>query len=208
LTEIPRTRRQKEFIVETIIAGRFETLAAAQQAEAMLIGREFPAEDICTLSVNPPGQHATFPIGGDEFADDGSRGAGSDAVKGGVIGGTLGLGAGLAVAAAVPPVGAAAVVAAATGVGAYTGSLAGALHGLGENEQENKQHEDSTEPPPEAPRPAGVLVAVRANDRSVAKSAQQTLQETGAKEIEIAAGVWRDGTWADFNPLSFPLLLR
>lgn len=193
--------------METIVAGRFETLAAAQQAEAVLIGREFPAEDICTFAVNPAGQHAAFPIGGDEFSDNASRKAGGDAAKGGIIGGTIGLGAGLGagLAAAATPAGTAAIAAAAAGVGAYTGSLAGALHGMGDEEREKT---GAGKPQSPNPRKAGVLVAVRADDRAVAQSAKEALRETGAEEIEIAAGIWQDGMWVDFNPLSQPLLLR
>ncbi len=93
--------------METIIAGRFETLAAAQQAEAMLIGLEFAEDDICSFALNPPSQHATYPIGGDEYADDNSRNAGAGAARGGAIG------------------------------GAYTGALAGALHSMGTDQPEN-----------------------------------------------------------------------
>lgn len=182
--------------METIIAGRFKTLAAAQQAEAMLIGREFSEEDICSFALNPPGQHATYPTGGDEYADDNSRSAGSGAV----IGGAIGLGAGLAVATAIPPGIAVAVVAAATGAGAYTGSLAGALNGMGADQQQTPANSED-------PRPAGVMVAVRVEGQTAMRSAQEAMQETGASGVEIATGIWRDGAWADFNPQSSPTSL-
>jgi hypothetical protein len=192
---------KKEKYMETIIAGRFETLAAAQQAEAMLIGREFSEEDICSFALNPPGQHATYPTGGDEYADDNSRSAGSRAVIGGAVGGAIGLGAGLAVATAIPPAGiAAVVVAAATGAGAYTGSLAGALNGMGAEQQ-------TTPVNAEDPRPAGVMVAVRVEGQPAMRSAQETLQETGATGVEITTGTWRDGAWVDFQPQSSPTSL-
>lgn len=181
--------------MDTIISGRFDTLAQAQQAEAMLIGREFTEDDICSFALNPPGQHDADPVGGDGQADDNSRQAGPDTAKGSAIG----LGAGLAaVAVAVPAAGVAvAVVAAAAGVGAYTGSLAGALHGMGPEQQKTTGKTAD-------PRPAGVLIAVRAADDAGAQSAQEALQSTGARDIEIAAGIWRDGSWADFDPQSTP----
>lgn len=188
--------------METIIAGRFETLAAAQQAEAVLIGRAFSDEDICSFALNPPGQHATYPIGGDEYADDNSRGAGSGAVIGGAVGGALGLGAGLAAATIIPSAGVAvAAVAAATGAGAYTGTLAGALNSMGADQQNNQAHSQE-------PRPAGVMVAVRVEGKTAMQSAQEAFRETGASGIEIATGTWRDGEWVDFNPLSPPAPVR
>jgi hypothetical protein len=189
--------------METIIAGRFETLAAAQQAEAMLIGLEFAEDDICSFALNPPGQHATYPIGGDEYTDDNSRNGGAGAAKGGAIGGAIGLGTGLAATAIIPPAGAAvAIVAAAAGAGAYTGALAGALHSMGTEQPEN------TPDKPQESRPAGVLVAVRAEGKTAVLSAQEAFRETGASAIEIATGTWRDGTWTDFNPQSSPTPLR
>lgn len=186
--------------METIIAGRFDTLAAAQQAEAVLIGREFAEDDICSFSLNPPGQHDTYPIGGDSYADEASKEAGGGAVKGGAIGGAIGLGTGLAAASVIPPAGiAVAVVTAATGVGAYTGALAGALQGMGNNEKEGGGRIE-----PQEPRPAGVLVAVRAGDALAMQSAQEALRDTGASDIEIASGTWRNGTWIDFDPHSLP----
>lgn len=188
--------------MDTIIAGRFETLAQAQQAEAVLIGREFAEEDICSFSLNPPGQHDTYPIGGDSYADDNSRQAGTDTVKGSALGGAIGLGAGLAAATFIPPAGAAAaVVAAATGVGAYTGALAGALQGM----QPDRPEKAGTE---QDPRRAGVMVAVRAGDDHHMRSAHEALQSAGASEIEIASGTWQDGVWADFDPQSTPNPLR
>lgn len=189
--------------METIIAGRFETLAAAQQAEAMLIGLEFAEDDICSFALNPPGQHATYPIGGDEYADDNSRNGGVGAAKGGAIGGAIGLGTGLAATAIIPPAGAAAaIVAAAAGAGAYTGALAGALHSMGTEQQENALNK------PQESRPAGVLVAVRVEGKTAVLSAQEAFRETGASAIEIATGTWRDGTWTDFNPQASPTPLR
>jgi hypothetical protein len=186
--------------MDTIIAGRFDTFAAARQAEAVLMGSDFTAEDICTFYVNPPGQHGTYPIGGDEYADDGSRKSDDDAGKGAAIGGALGVGAGIAAGAAAP-VAAAAVVAAA-GVGAYTGSLAGALHGLGDDEGKK----DAA--PPAEPRKAGVLVAVRAEDDSAALNAREIFKQSGASDVEIAKGTWRNGEWVDFDPIATPVLDR
>lgn len=186
--------------MDTIIAGRFDSYAAARQAEAVLRGSDFAADDVCTFYVNPPGQHAKYPIGGDRNEDPAARDANTDAVKGAVIGGVIGAGAGLAAGAAAP-VAAAAVVAGAA-VGAYTGSLHGALHGMGDEAQK-----DAGYPEPPEPRKAGVLVAVRAPDDDSSLSARRIFKQSGANDIEIARGTWRDGAWADFDPTAAPVLV-
>jgi hypothetical protein len=91
----------------TIIAGMFETIEKAQGAMGELLNGNFGEQDVCTFANNPLGQHATFPIGGDEDEDPGAVHADSDAGKGAAIG----LGAGAA-------------------IGAYVGSLAGACMDL------------------------------------------------------------------------------
>ena len=56
-------------------------------------------EDIETFALNAPGQHARFPIGGDEDADRSAQGGENGAVKGAALGGAAGLAVG---AAAIP----------------------------------------------------------------------------------------------------------
>jgi hypothetical protein len=186
--------------MDTIIAGRFETYAAARQAEAVLMGSDFTAEDICTFYVNPPGQHGNYPLEGDEETDEGAHKADNDAGKGAAIGGAAGVAAGIAAgaAAAAAPAAAVAAVIGAAGAGAYTGSLAGALHGMGDQEKD-------AAPPPE-PRKAGVLVAVRAEDDSAARNAREIFRNSGASDVEIAQGTWQDGEWVDFDPAAAPVL--
>jgi hypothetical protein len=187
--------------MDTIIAGTFETYAAAKQAEAVLIGSDFTTDDICTFYVNPPGQHGQFPIGGDEYADEGAHRADEDAGKGAAIGGAAGVGAGLAAgaAAAAAPAAAAAAVVGAAAAGAYTGSLAGALHGMGD---EGKNETTSAS----EPRKSGVLVAVRAEDDSAALNAREIFKQSGAHDVEVAKGTWRNGEWVDFDPNRAPVL--
>ncbi len=55
-----------------IIAGRFEQEAQADRAADALRQQGFAAEDVTVFYLNPPGQHATFPVGGDR---DKSHGA-------------------------------------------------------------------------------------------------------------------------------------
>jgi hypothetical protein len=55
--------------METIVAGRFETFEQAEAAVRDLTMEGFRREDASAFFVNPPGQHAQFPIGGDQYAE-------------------------------------------------------------------------------------------------------------------------------------------
>lgn len=190
-----------------IIAGRFEEEAQADRAAEALRQRGFPPEDVTVFYLNPPGQHATFSVGGDRDKSHGATHAHSGAIKGAAIGGVVGLGVG---AAAAPLMGAAAAVAAA-GAGAYVGSLAGALGDMGERDSAAKE---AGEPVPETPadgvpieRPAGFIVAARAPEYATRVMAANVLQAAGAKDIERADGTWQMGKWVDFDPLQSPKLV-
>jgi hypothetical protein len=174
----------------TIIAGMFDTVNKAERAMDTLLNGEFGSQDVCTFANNPPGQHDTFPIGGDEDADPGARHADTDAGKGAAVG----VGAGAAIGAVVGGPPGAAIGA---GIGAYVGSLAGALHGMeGRGTKERPVR-----------RPAGIVVAVKADGGTAEKNAIATLQTQGASHVEKANGEWRDGKWVDFDPVSVPVLV-
>ncbi len=193
-----------------IIAGRFEQQTEAEQAVSALRREGFAEDDITMFYVNPPGQHGTFPIGGDREVSPGATHAHSGAIKGAAVGAAVGLGVGFAVAPLVGP--AAAVVGA--GAGAYAGSLAGAL-----GETEEKPAPDEVEPRAESiamqpvaevvklVRAAGMMVAVRAPEFARRVAAVNALRATGARDIERADGTWHDGQWVDFDPLKPPLLV-
>ncbi len=190
-----------------IIAGRFEQEAQATYAAEALRQRGFAAEDVSIFYLNPPGQHATFPVGGDRDKSHGAAGAHSGALKGAAIGGVVGLGVG---AAAAPLVGPAAAIAGA-GAGAYVGSLAGALGDMGETDSAAKER---GEPAVEATvdgipmeRPAGFIVAARAPEYARRVVAANILQSVGAKDVERADGTWQMGKWVDFDPLQSPKLV-
>ena len=178
--------------MSTIIAGRFETLEKAEQAIQVLMSSEsLESENICTFYVGPPGQHATHPLGGDHNTDSHSTEAHTEGMKGGAIGAGV---VGLAALAAGPV---AAVAGAA--VGAYVGSLAGALSGM--NEDEAMPQGD------QVVRHAGVMVATRIADTTDEASVVRTLEQQGAKDIEMTQGQWRHGAWVDFDPASPPRLI-
>ena len=175
--------------MEQIIAGRFETKGIADTVASVL--RAFVDDaDICIFHNNPPGQHDAYPVGGDEDEDPGAEGAENSSV------GTA-LAAGLA-AGAIGALGGPVVAIGAAAVGAYTGSLMGAMSGLGD-------HEDA--PGKEERRPGGIILSVRIAYPSNEDRVIDVLRKEGAAGIERARGEWRDGDWADFDPVAAPQLV-
>lgn len=189
-----------------IIAGRFEQEAQAGQAVAALRKQGFAAEDITSFYLNPPGQHAMFPVGGEQDASHGATEAHSGALKGAAIGGAVGLGVGVAAAPLVGPMDAPA----AAGAGAYVGSLAGALGDMGESGTAAKvaggQPSATGEGVPQD-RPSGFMVAARAPEYARRVIAVNVLQAMGAHDVERADGTWQMGKWVDYDPLQAPKLV-
>jgi hypothetical protein len=175
--------------MERIIAGRFQTIDAADAAAA-LIAQYVDASDISVFYNNPPGQHDAYYLGGDEDEDPGTHGAGESAAGMAVVGGL----AGGAIGAFGGPV----VAIAAAGAGALTGSLVGALAGLGQDDVKSVVLER---------RPSGVLLSVRIAEPMNEQRVIASLRDEGAEDIEQARGVWRDGGWTDFDPVAAPHLV-
>ncbi len=50
---------------DAIVAGRFDSFAKAETTAGRLRAQGVAEEDLSVFYVNPPGQHATYPIGGD-----------------------------------------------------------------------------------------------------------------------------------------------
>ncbi|MDQ8022107.1 MAG: hypothetical protein REI94_09720 [Moraxellaceae bacterium] len=180
-----------------IVAARFATFDQARDAtrEAMRAG--FAQQDVTTFFVNPPGQNHGYALGGDEFADRGAKDSSRTAVMGAGIGACIGtvLGAVIAVATEVPAAGAAVT----GGIGAYVGSLMGAMGGTRDASRPARPGRSL------GVRHSGVLVAVRVDEQSESEAAQ-VLSRTGGVDVEEADGVWRDGTWSDFDPVRPPVL--
>jgi hypothetical protein len=174
--------------MDQIIAGRFGTKIDADRAAASL-KKFIEPDDICIFQNNAPGQHATYPIGGDEYADPGARGAGSTAAAA--------AGAGLA-AGAVGALGGPAVALAAAAAGAYSGSFAGAVDKLGDDAHQTQEP---------MRRPAGVILAARIADPALEQKAIDALRDKGAADIERAKGKWKEGDWTDFDPVAKPHLV-
>lgn len=208
-----------EFAVSMIVAARFATFAEAESVARTLLQRGFQAMDITSFFVNPAGQHSLYPIGGDKFANRGTR----ESRKGAIVAAVLGAVAGAALGALlfaifdIPAI----LVIGLSLVGAYGGSLMGALGSTGDAAGNvSGKHRDvypgnpsvtpsaagtATRPVvrPEDAHPSGVMVAVRVTPATV-ELARRVLSENGGQDVERAEGEWRNGTWTDFDPLKVP----
>jgi len=180
-----------------IVAGRFTTFADAEAAIGSLRGAGFVDEDISLFYVNPGGQHARYPIGGDRYADPQAKPASLGAGAGVAVGAFVGVAIALVLSMLIFHT--ILVLAIAAGVGAYVGSLAGAMwqtRGGGRAEPPDPAHEPDGTP---RTRESGVLLAVHVSPQTQQQAAQ-ALRAAGGMEIERASGRWQDGRWADFDP--------
>jgi hypothetical protein len=180
-----------------IVAARFTTFPAAESAAQKLFDAGFVEEDVTLFFVNPRGQHARFPIGGDTDTDPGAREAPKGAGMGVTIGAVIGAVVGVAIFAVFSAPLLISLIAA--GVGAYVGSLVGAMSRTREHAKSNHHrmpfHEEA--------RDSGVLVAVHVSPDNQFEAAR-VLREAGGASIEKASGRWQQGRWADFDPRKTP----
>lgn len=179
-----------------IVAAGFTTFPAAENAAQKLFNAGFVEEDVTLFFVNPRGQHARYPIGGDTGTDAGARDAPKDAGMGVTIGAVVGAVVGVAIFAAFAAPLLVSLIAA--GVGAYIGSLVGAMsrtRDTGKTGHHLPFHEEA--------RASGVLVAVHVSPDNELDAAR-VLREAGGATIEKATGRWQQGRWADFDPTRTP----
>jgi hypothetical protein len=175
-----------------ILSGQFDDWERAELLVAELRSLGVPPSGIQQLVLNAPGQHAQFPIGGDEDADRAARGGENGALAGAALGGAAGVALGVA---AIPVVGPIASVAG-LAIGAYTGSLAGALNTMGDK-ADNPGGQSIA-------RPAGVRVVVHTPTAEQRSRVLEAMLRHHARSVEEADGTWQDGAWVDFNPVSAP----
>jgi len=177
----------------TIIAGGFTTNAAAEHALQRLVAAGVNADNLCTFRVNPPGEHAGLPTGGDRPKSPGAKEAGGGAARGAAVGAVAGAAAGAVASTVLGPV----AIAGGAGVGAYTGALVGALGSM-----DRRTHRDEL-------RPAENLVCVNVGEREISEARAVEIFETcGAIQVERAQGTWSSGQWSDFDPVAPPHLIR
>jgi len=174
-----------------IVAGRFNDQTGAEAVLRALPGEGFQRSEFASFFVTPPGQHATFPVGGDAYSDEGARDAGGGAMRGVLIGGAIGLAAGIAAYFVFNQL---ITILAGVGVGAYVGSLLG---GLAKTRAGNRYRATQEHP---VERPSGPMVAIRVDGPATEQRAMDTLRRYGAQDIERTEGEWVGGDWKDFDP--------
>ena len=196
-----------------IVAGRFQEPAGAEAVLRALPAQGFNRSEFEMFFVTPPGQHATFPVGGDASSDEGARKGGSGADIGALIGAGAGLLIGiigyvitkyLNIDVLWPGlvtrqgedsgVGLGLITIALAAVGAYVGSLIGAMSKM----RSGSLRRATVEHPVE--RPSGLMVAINVDRQGSEPRAIETLQRYGARDIERTQGEWKDGDWKDFDP--------
>jgi hypothetical protein len=179
-----------------IVAARFTTFPAAEDAAQRLFSSGFVEEDVTLFFVNPTGQHARYPIGGDTGTDAGAARAPKGAGKGVTIGAVVGaaVGVGLFTLFSAPML----VSAIAAGGGAYIGSLVGAMSHTRKGGSSGRTASAEVET-----RDSGVLLAVHVSPGGQ-YDAGRILRDAGGKSIERATGRWQQGRWADFDPTRPP----
>ncbi len=187
----------------TIIAARVETQQRADELMTQLKSHGVAADDMQAFYVNPPGQHGTYPIGGDVAVDTGTEESNIGQASGVAAGAAAGLAAGAVAGAAIPPL-APIIAVALAGVGAHVGGMAGALASTRTSHEERQETETST---PDADainmRRGGMTLAVRV-DAANEKIVIDLLSAAAVEDMERAQGEWQDGQWVDFDPLAPP----
>jgi len=187
----------------TIIAARVKTQKRADELMAQLQSQGVAASDMQAFYVNPPGQHGTYPIGGDVAVDTGTEDSNLGQASGVAAGAAAGLAAGAVAGAAIPPL-APIIAVAMAGVGAHVGGMAGALASTRTSHEE--KHETETSTPDEDAvnmRRGGMTLAVRV-DATNEQGVIETLSAAAVEDLERAQGDWQDGQWVDFDPLAPP----
>lgn len=174
-----------------IVAARFPDMAGAQAVLEALPRQGFDRSEFQSFYLNPRGQHALHPAGGDSSADEGAEQADEGAVRGALIGACLGLLAGIVLWLIVDRLVAVLALAA---LGAYVGSLVGALSRMRAGNARRATREHPVE------RPPGQMVAIQVDRPGAETRAIETLQRYGARDIERTEGEWRAGNWQDFDP--------
>ena len=170
-----------------IVAGRFDRSIDADAALDALKREGFSRQEVDAFYVSPPGQNAMTPLGGDApHSSEGSRKAGMGAAVGIVVGLAVGLIIGSLIGAH--------AVLLACGLGALVGAFAGAMTSV----RGGRRSVASVEHPVESR--GGRMIAICVDRTGTEATAARILRASNAREVGRAEGVWRDGSWRDFDP--------
>jgi hypothetical protein len=191
--------------MKALIVGHYDLQDEAETAARDVRRAGFSASEMSLFYLNPQGQHAIHPVGGDEDESPGTH----DAQSGAVRGAAGGAGAGVLVGAATIPVLGPAGPLLGAAVGAYTGSLVGALNNMEEPPETHTgavRNSDAADADIEA-RKSGYMLAVAVQTPMERKYAIEILGER-AQLLEEAEGHLENGEWTDFDPLAPPHVIR
>lgn len=190
--------------MKTLIVGHYDLQEEVEIAARDVLRAGFSANETSLFYLNPQGQHALHPVGGDEDESPGTH----DAQSGAMRGAAGGVGAGVLVGAATIPVLGPAGPLLGAAVGAYTGSLVGALNHMEEPPETlaDAARGDAVDADIEA-RKSGYMLAVAVNTPMERKYAIEILGER-AQLLEEAEGNLQNGEWTDFDPLAPGKVIR
>ena len=175
--------------MSTIIAGRFDRTLDADAALEHLKRDGFSRTEVDAFYVSPPGQNAMTPVGGDApHSSEGSRKAGVGAAIGIVLGAVLGMIVGAIIQEGGPGFWLA------TALGALVGAFAGAMLSV----RAGRKRLASVEHPVEGR--GGRMIAVLVDRPGTEQPAINALRMHNARDVGRTEGVWRDGSWRDFDP--------
>jgi hypothetical protein len=184
-------------VTTTIIAGRVDDQVQADVIVEELLRAGFRRECVSSFFLNPPGQHDTYPIGGDHDRSAGAQETPKTVAEGAAAGAAIGL----AATSLLGPLGLV------TGglLGAHVGVLIGGLAGMKERGDTGRHGEDAENAVPL--RRSGIMIAVAIAGRSQEDKAKHLMQAAGAQDLELAQGTIAEGDWVDFDPISTPNLI-
>lgn len=184
--------------MKKLIVGHYTLQDEAETAARDVLRAGFSANETCLFYLNPQGQHALHPLGGDEGESPGTHDAQAGAARGAAGGASAGA---LVGAATIPLLGPAGPLLGAA-VGAYTGSLVGALNNMDEPAEARTDAERETDAAAEfEARRSGFMLAVTVRTPMERTYAVEILGKR-AKLLEEAEGTIQNGEWLDFDPLA------
>lgn len=160
-----------------IIAASLQLQTQAEDAVGKLILAGFAPEKVTSFFINPPGQHALYPIGGDRYQSPGM--------------------------VAKPESAFVDIAEAVVGV-MHDKKHSGFSDGASQSGNASTDGGVTSHASLAPPHRAGMLVAAEVADKTDQDKAITLLTQFGAHNIEKAEGEIVDGEWRDFDPLSEP----
>lgn len=178
--------------MSTIVAGRFHTFEQANSVARELRRLQVSPSDISVFFVDPPGQHASFPINAERHAAT-RKSSSPGALIGAALGALVGLAAGVMLDFLLG--GGATAIIGASASGAYLGSLLGSLGKAGA----------AREPSPQDQPPlSGVMVAAEVQDGAGERRAMSVLRAGRARGLEKTSGKLEAGEWKGVDATHSP----